>query len=320
MAWYKEGNKTVIEVTDTDYFFMIDNQVRPAMQEFESKTLLPVARSILTGAGVELTDLKEFPTEGYYYETEELRQYFQILRNLQHNDAVFGKVKDSPELQTLKKVCNNDLFGSEDPYGRDNGSPIQRRYDILTLTMENTEVFPNHNKVAHPWNITRIMEGLGKSYKNRTNLVEMAYLTKEPKCLCCGAETNILYRMFACVTGSFSMGAIPTDYVWKVTPELEDLGKRVVAAYNEMMQKDVIKAPTLAYHLWFKKAPKVPRVAMLGYSTETGEYYHWILNSLIQLYDVYSKQIITTESFAKNQESTEFKGNIFNAVPVPASI
>lgn len=321
-----ENGHSIVEIDNTDYFYMLDNQVRPAMQAAEVGVFLPIAKRVLANAGVDLTSLKDYPVEGYYWESDSLRLYLQILRNLQHNEDVYEKVTDSEELRFLQNICNNDIWGIEDPHKRENKAPLKRRYDILTITMEDASIFPDHDTASRPWTIERIMAGLKNNYDNRTNLVELAYLTNNPKCLCCGAETNILYRMFACISGSFSCRAIFSPiYEWKVSPEVEDLGKRIVTAYNALLQNEIIVAPTLENHTKFTKEPKLPRVAMLGYVTETNEYYHWILTNYGDLEEIYSTNIITTESYIKSinegqwkqyHGATKYMGNIFNAVPI----
>ena len=303
---------TVITITNTDYFFMLDNQIRPSMQKFESEVLLPKAKRILEMAGVKIEDLRQYPTEGYYHETPDLRLYFQILRNIQHNTAVYERVKNSEELRTLQKVCHNDLFGIEDPLKRENNSPLKRRYDLLTITMEDKTIFPDLDTSSTPWNISRIVDGIGTHYNNRTNLVELAYLTGETKCLCCGAESNSLYRAIAYGTGSCSFSMPPVAYVWKVTPEVEILGQRIINAYNELIGHEQIVIPSLENVSSMKREPKVPRVALLGYVDTSKSYYHWILDECMHLTEIYSPAIITTESFEKNRGSTEFNGNIFN--------
>ncbi len=322
-----ENGRSVVEVDNTDYFYMLDNQIRPSMQAAECEVFLPIAKRVLSYAGVGFDQLKDYPVEGYYWENDNLRLYLKILRNLQHNDTVYEKVPDSEELRFLQKVCNNDLWGVEDPHERENKAPLKRRYDILTITMEDSKAIPDHNTAYRPWTVEKIMAGLKNNYANRTNLVELAYLTNNPKCLCAGAESNILYRMFACVTSSWSCQsyyAIP-EYVWLVSPEVEDLGKRIVAAYNELLQNEIIVAPTVENCKNLKMEPKLPRVAMLGYVTETSEYYHWILTNFGDLEEIYSKNIITTESYTKAHNeghfgefkgATKYTGNIFNAVPI----
>ena len=309
-------NQIVITITDVDYFFMLDNQIRPSMMKYETEVLLPKAKRVLELTGVKVEDLQPFPTEGYYHETEDLRLYFQIIRNIQHNKEVYKKVQDSEDLRDLQKVCHNDLFGIEDPLKRANDSPLKRRYDILTLTLEDPTIFPDHNTNPCPWSIKRIMDGIGQQYKNRTNLVELAYLTREPKCLCCGAETNSLYRAIATTSGSYSLHASEPTYVWKVSPEVEELGRRIAGAYNNLIGMYVIAVPTLGNHTTFKKAPKVPRVALLGYVIASQQYYHWILDWTMRLTEIYSTNIITTESYTKNGGATKFYGNIYNGIPI----
>ena len=302
-----------VKITNEDYFFMIDNQIRSTMMKAETEKCLPAAKTVLEKAGVTVNELKAYPIEGYYYETPELKLYMTILRNLQHNESVYKRVVKCEELTFLQGWCNNDLFGVEDPHKRNQDSPLIRRYDILTLTMEDPTSFDTHDH--HPWSISSIMESLSKQYAGRTNLVELAYLTGNPKCLCCGAETNSAYRMFACLTGSYSLNASfnPVVYVWDVSPQIELLGMKIVVAYNEMIGGlfNNIAFPSLKNHLYLNKLAKVPRVAVLGYLL-TGEYYHWILDEFRQLTDVYSMEIITTETFTKKTQSG-FTGNIFNA-------
>lgn len=321
-------------ITNSDYFFMIDNQVRPAMMKIETEKFLPLAKKFLEKCNVTISELKEYPIEGYYYETKELSLYSKILRNLQHNKDVIAKFVDCEELEKLKNICNNDLFGLEDPAGRGGEGPIKRRYDILTRTMESMEIFPDQFFVPRPWSIDRIMDGLSTQFGNRANLVELAYLTGDPKCLCSGAESNSAYRMFACITGSYAISASykPVEYVWEVTPEVEDLGKRIVVEYNKFLNNESIVTPTVKNVWRWNLKPKVPRVALLGYVKATNEYYHWILDERFQLSEVYSPNIITTQTYEEGVKKkgylkqlpvdgewhlygTSYTGNVFNATP-----
>ena len=154
MTKYENEHQT-IKIDDTDYFYMMDNQIRPAMQAAEVNVFLPIAKRVLDKAGVSFDQLKNYPIEGYYWENDNLQLYFKILRNLQHNEDVYKKVKDSEELRFLQKVCNNDIWGIEDPHKRENKAPLKRRYDILTITMENVSIFPDHNTTPRPWTIAR---------------------------------------------------------------------------------------------------------------------------------------------------------------------
>lgn len=312
------NKESVIEITNEDFFYMIEDQVRNWMKRFESKTCLPKAKTILEKSNISLNELKDYPIEGYYHETENLKLYFKILRNLQHNESLWNKFVSCEELTFIQSKCDNDIFGIEDLLRRNVNAPVKRRYDILTLTMEDILIFTDHNEVSRPWTIKRIMDGLSTKYGNRPNLVELAYLTGKPECLCCGAESNSLNRMFACITGSYSLRASfnITTYIWKVDPEVENLGKKLVDEYNKLFEYNCIFAPTLENHSNYSKRPKLPRVALLGYITKTGEYYHWILDEAYRLTDKYTKEIITTETYIKKIHPYLNVGNIFNAVPL----
>lgn len=317
---YQEINRSPwptidIDITNEDFFFMIENQIRDWMKVEEEKIYLPIARELLKKSGISLHDLELYPVEGYYHESEGLREYFKLLRNFQHNEKVYEKLKPCEELTKLQNLCHNDIWGIEDERERSK-SPLRRRYDIVTLTMESKKIFPDQDENPWPWTIERIMNGLSSYFDNRTNLVELAYLINNPKLICCAAETNCMYRMFACISGSYSMGPVAKEiYHWKVDKDVEEMGARLIAEYNKLLSEDrVLVVPSLDNHIRLEKSPKLPRVSMLGYVLKTNQYYHWILDEDYKLIDKYSQEIITTESYTKKQ-GTGFFGNIYSATP-----
>ena len=306
---YKTPETKIVGITNTDYFFMIENQVRNSMKHFETTSCLPKATEVLKKSNINETELLEYPVEGYYYETPELSRYFKIIRNLQTNKELWKKVVNCEELEYLKSKYDNDIFGIVDTKGRNLDAPLKRRYDILTLTMEDESIVDLIS--PFPWTIKNIVSNLGKWYDNRTNLVELAYLVKNPICLCCGAETNSLNRMIAWATGSYSICVPPRTYVWKVDGEVENLGINLVDSYNILFESNKIISPTINNHSTLNKNIKVPRVTLLGYVEETKEYYHWILDWDKKLTDLYSLDIITTQSYELKLQN-EFSENIFN--------
>ena len=60
-----ENGHSVVEIDNTDYFYMLDNQIRPAMQAAETGVFLPIAKRVLDKAGVSFDQLKDYPVEGY---------------------------------------------------------------------------------------------------------------------------------------------------------------------------------------------------------------------------------------------------------------
>ena len=86
-------------ITNVDYFYMIDNMLREQLSKFE-EGLLPKARKILKDSGIdEIHELELYPTEGYYYKSKELTDYFNIIRNLQQNKELFHRIKKTEDLQ-----------------------------------------------------------------------------------------------------------------------------------------------------------------------------------------------------------------------------
>jgi len=293
--------EVAIPITDTDYYYMIENQVRTLLPMYEVGHLLPAARKILRQASISEDELETYPIEGYYYKTVSLRQYFTILRNLQMNQKLFHRIQtNTAEFQVFAEVVDNDLFGQRRPYslsGFEN-APIKRRYDIVTLTMEDDKHF--NVEAPRPWTIDSIMATCAHHVKRQPNLVELAWMTKNPKCVCAGAETNIAYRMYATISGCSILTA--PEYVWAVSPEVEDFGEQVVDAYQSLFGMP-IEHPTIFNHSRFKKTPELPRVAHLGTVVLTGEHYHWILNTDGDLEDRYDSRLLTTEMFTNGQNT-----------------
>ncbi len=285
-------NFPAIKITDTDYYYMIENQIRSEMPKFEVGIMLPLAEKLLKFSNIRNNELVDFPVEGYYYKTEGLRRYFKILRNLQHNKDIFNKISGGDLIWSLQQICHNPLFGEEKEYPVDDwkDAPLKRRYDILTLTMEDKELFnPNEPR---PWSIDRILTGLDKYFKGRVNLVELAFLTGNPRTLLCGAESNSAYRMYAMITGCYYA---EREYVWGVSSNMEWLGKKVIDAYNTLIGSSMV-VPTIFNHQSLNNKPELPRVAQLGKVLTTNEKYFWVLDKNDYFYDKYTQETITTES------------------------
>lgn len=310
----KTYNYIVKEIKDKDYYFMIENKITDVMPKYEVAIALPKAEKLLEDCKINKKELKDYPIEGYYYKNEALKKYFTIIRNLQHNISIFHKIKDIEELEFLQKLTVSEVWGvlknntvnetmvwrqsvmgglpyfvpKKGPYNEEN-PPLIRKYDILTLTMEDKELF-NQNSTK-PWTVETIKNGLSKYYKNRPNLVELGYLTGETECLLCGAETNSSYRIYAMITGYLCMEEI---YQWKVSEEVEKLGRKIIDEYNKLIGSN-IEYPTIFNHFSFKKDSEKPRVAFLGKILFTNNNYFWILDKTGRIYDQYTTEFLTTE-------------------------
>jgi hypothetical protein len=311
---YKDFELVTIEITNTDFFFMIDNQVRDIFAAFEEAILLPKVEHIYKENSIDESVLKDYPYEGYYYKTDKLRRYFKLVRNLQHNGKVYESINvDSDAFKLIKSICDRDIFGT---LPSDGLSPLPRRKDIMSICME---------KMGGGWAIDSIMARLDEFKTGNPNLVELAYLTKNPACLTSGCETNSLYRMFALISGCY-MGAPvkPTvyEYVWLVDKEIEELGIKLADEYNKIfdmfplaqynqysgstLSRRNITSPRPELVRVLNKKPEAPRVAFLGHNLDNGQNYYWILEKDLTVKDLWSKDFITTESYMKTGSGVEY--------------
>jgi hypothetical protein len=294
-------------IDNQKFFHMIHNQIRKSVLRFEERELLSIALNILNSSEINFGDLEDYPIEGYYYKSEELRKYFKIIRNLQSNDRIFKKVQNSDELKVLQKVTSSDLWGTEDSHFAHPEAPLKRRRDILSICLEEDfDLFQQR-----PWDINCVICQIGSHYTGNPNLVEFAYLIDDqnrtennPLCLTLAAETNILYRDIPIASGYLPSTRLPT-IEWNVDRNIEEFGLSLIRKYNsELFNKEEIILPTFNNCQFLNMKPELPVVARLGEVRLTGEHYHWIANSNGKVEEIYSDSIITTENY-KNLVETK---------------
>lgn len=303
-----------IIIDDTKYFAIIDNQVRKLFAKFEVESCLPKAEQIWESIGK--PPLQDFPIEGYYYKSDQLRRYFTLIRNFQQNKEVYKLVKESPALEFLRNVLHTDIFGRECPPDGEYpwpDAPLRRRWDILTSTMQNKKLFDNH--AVRPWTIQNVMANVHKQFTGMNNLPELAVLIGQAELVCAACETNSLGRMFAMLTGSFSMSPPPPKFTWKVRQDVEELGASICHLYNKITNPFNQKWWGVSYSIMPPTLELVnlsdqgklkdpldwsieyPRVAHLGYVIKPDLNYFWILDNNGGLKDLYQKELLTTEKY-----------------------
>ncbi len=289
----------VIEITNTDFFNAIDNQVRAKYAMFETGSLLPIVEKLLKDSNIDFSELLDYPVEGYYYKSEPLKRFFKIVRNLQENDVIFDRVLiDSEEFKYIKDITDRELFGKVRSGRREQSgqkpSILPRRYDIIALTMSGEDLFEVSS--TKPWSMENIIKHLDKKFTNTPNLTELAYLTKDKACLVCAAETNSLYRDFVYISGC-SFFPLQKQYIWKVDKDVEDLGRRTVEEYNKIINNGMkIIMPAVDNIQFLDTTTEKPRLARLGYVEYSGEWYYWTLNTDGSVTEEYTTQEKTTES------------------------
>jgi hypothetical protein len=284
-----------IVITNKEYFYMIDNTFRTETMQSEQFELLPKALKLLKDSNISSNELKHYLPEGYYYETEKLKQYFTVIRNLQENEDLFDKVEKTDELKYLKRVLGSTLYGTE--VEKDKKTPLPKMKDIMTLCMGDRMIFPENEH--HAWTILKIMDNLPNCFTGNPNLVELAYLTGKIECLVAGCETNILYRATVTISGC-SPEIVETKLIWDVDKEVQTLGEKLIDKFNNVYEKQIQKPNKHNMDL-FNRFPQKPRVARLGYQEDTREHYYWILNERGKVFDVYSTSKITTENYIQKE-------------------
>jgi hypothetical protein len=261
------------------------------------RKVLPVLREVYEKSGTYDWEMEEYPVEGYYYKSKELTEVFQRVRNLQQNKKIYDRVnRDWDELVYLRGIYESELFGVKHmSYYPWPDAPLQRRWDALTRMMSDDSIV-NQNSTK-PWSIPFVMEHLSKYLNGQSNLVELAGLIGKPILLTCAAETNSLGRMYSFCSGACSIEKPVVEYVWKVSPKVEVLGRKIAVAYNEMMKGFYIKMPDPNNCWGFDwDTPELPRVAHLGYVMATRENYFWIVDRVEEVFDYYTADFITTKN------------------------
>ena len=92
-------NKDLRIVTNQVFLLGLDELYRTAMKRHESAELLECARNVASTLGVAPADV---PIEGYYTESSELTEYFQLVRSLQ--DQPIDRETELPESEPYSRL------------------------------------------------------------------------------------------------------------------------------------------------------------------------------------------------------------------------
>lgn len=290
-------------ISDVDYYYMIENEVRAQMPFYETQQVLPRIKQLQEDSGIEDNELEDFPVEGYYYKSLDLKEYFKVVRNFQDNEKLNNRVnRNSDNFKWLYNYFDNEIWGNEGCERYQKGV-FKRKRDVLTNCIESEWGTSLDSRVL---SINGIMEKIPNYTTNNLNLVNLAAKTKDERPVCCGAETNALYRATAMITGCYISSV---DDPWQVTPELEEFGGEVVDFYNKNFGLEIRKPSKDGDNYFLSKIPEVPRVAKLAKILNTNEYYYWIMDQDTKnVTDLYSSKLITTEDLFLDKSLIEKNG------------
>ena len=308
-------------VYDLDFFTAEESAIRTVMKSFE-RELLSLADQAVKDAGFEV---KEYPKEGYYYEAQELEGFFDRLKTLQSNftETITPAIRELHEIYTASifgiKQARSTALNPDDVYYKKGdvfhlSSPatISTMVDPITIASDKTSPI---------WTIEKIMNAI-----DRNNLgvclvglgIIVDQIGKEkngkynPLATCMACETTVLTREAVFPTAEpFKKFEIE----WKVSPEVEEYGRKVIDGYRSLFDKHSKTPLELPYitpenimkHL--RNAPAMRRCVMINADFLTRRpdpYYHWAIDFSDNRYttiDFFADRVITTQDWQGNKSA-----------------
>jgi hypothetical protein len=288
----RDGAEHVQHVVDDRVLVLgLDELYRDSAKRAEATELLGCARRVAAdlcvGAAV------DSPIEGYYGESHELTEYFQLMRALQATPhAREAQVKALPEYQRLLEFASSPHLGLPT---RGNGLlPVAR--DSLSAALLATR--PD-------WSVPKLVEAAAREAEssNDFSLVGMAARMRDPVLLAAVRETVVLYAEVALAIG------LPDQrepaYVWRVSPALVELAQRFVSTANAALHAQIpIPEPASAEAYWaaFSRNEIVGRCVRIGYDEhdKRQQHYHWAIRQqgdVLQVHDFWDLRHWTTTMY-----------------------
>ena len=260
---------TVERIVDNRVFRLgLDQLYRKKMKRHESTELLTCARAVAAKLNVPPAGV---PIEGYYTETNELTEYFRLIRGLQSEPYENARqVARMREFERLLSVVSSPLYGQ--PVQAEWLLPVSR--DPLSQALDDTGADPSQwtvaNLVEHAHQIS--LEGEDFS------LVGLASIARDAVVLAALRESVVLYAEV--VRAMSALGGNPPVpvYVWRVDEELARRGARFVAAFNELFGEDLPEPVARNAARFFVAAGEdeiLGRCVCIGAIPQPRQFYHW---------------------------------------------
>ena len=285
-------NQEVI-IDDRVFLIGLDCLYRDQMKWFEADKLLPCAEKMAQVLAVQPADI---PVEGYYSESQKLRQYFRTMRALQEVKleklpAVTGLF----EFQFIMKVLTSGLYG--EPVHDDKLLPVGR--DPLSRALK--------QQAGIIWNIPALMETAYEHAANHDDfsLVSLAVRTRDPVVVTVLRESIVLYAEM----GHFGIVEEPEfRYIWQVSPEIAEKASRFIQTFNQVTSGELPLANAGNAEIFLKAFTVnqiIGRCVRLG-DSGSGQplYYHWAIYTTdwhnpgaLQVEDFWNQKIISTETY-----------------------
>jgi hypothetical protein len=263
------NNVIVIEVDDRKLLLALDNLYRTHMKVFETECLLPYSRDLMNQLSLQA---QNFPIEGYYVESDALKEYFLNIRTLQKRSNVDAKpVRNSEPYQALLKVLSSEIYGSK--LLQSEGF-FPERLNSLYFALDTTE--PND------WTVEALTD---KAYQfsvadNDISLVGLAAFIQDAVVLAALRESVVLYSAIA----AGSPLEPPTyKYVWNVSEELQNRANQFIQLFDQLTSSPIRQAcaeNAEYFNNAYEDNEILGRCVFIGFddSKIPNAYYHWAIN------------------------------------------
>lgn len=283
--WFRSTDSPdIVRVVDNRVFLLgLDYFYRSAIKRHEATELLTCSRAVARTLGVGPADV---PIEGYYYESDELTEYFLLMRTLQAEDmSRTAEVAAMPEFQRVLEVSFAPLFGRP----QHNGRLLPTGRDPLSEAL-----------LVEGWTIDVLISAAQTNAmaSGDVSLVGLAARSGDAVVVAALRESVVLYAEKAL------MGREPQyRYVWKVDADIEYHAARFIAAFEKMFG-DKMPAPMLEsaeqYWLAYDDNRINGRCVCLG-TNPSGDWYHWAITSNsggeLVVEEFWDRRLWTTEMY-----------------------
>lgn len=302
-------------VDNLKYYSAEESAITGAMKLFEA-SLLNVAERAVRDAGFEVGS---YIKEGYYHETPELMRFFDCIRTLQNN---FTHVS-TPAIRKLQEIYADPLFGIAPAMATTrNASAYTTDYRELRFATVSTMVDAvtiASDRSGPNWTIDKIMLAVDMKSLG-VNLVGLG-ITVDLSGIETKGMTNPLATCMACEASVLSRepgeaAAMPGEHEvnWRVSPDVEDYGRRVIEGYRALFNRHAEIQVELPYvnpenaERLYEDSPSIFRCVNLNIDHVTGRadpYYHWAIKytqSGFRVVDFYTNRIVTTQEWQRGME------------------
>lgn len=267
----------------------LDYLYREGMKLFEVEKLLPASRNLIDKLSLKVIDA---PIEGYYCESEKLKEYFLKIRTLQQcSEKRKQEVEKLEAYQLITEVMSSEIFGS----GKAQGF-LPQRLDPLFYALQNISV--------GKWTVEAIISEANSiaTHHDDISLVGIAAFINDSVVLAALRESVALY---GAVAAGCAMIPPKIVYEWNVDKVLQNKVNRFIRSFNTLTSNSVKEAsPDNVEYFYdaFEENHIIGRCIYIGYddTKDPIEKYHWAIKpegNKVVVEDFWSTELWTTERY-----------------------